>query len=44
MRKNKIVSVEDRILEGMCDECDQDPACCYEKDYCQYEEYEEGNE
>ena len=34
----KTLSVEDRILEGLCNDCDQDPVQCYERDYCIYEE------
>ena len=32
------MSVEDRILCGICEDCDRDPADCYNKDYCAYEE------
>ena len=30
-------SVEDLILDGTCEGCDQDPAECYNRDYCIYE-------
>ena len=36
------MSVEDMILEGYCEGCDQDPANCYNKDYCIYEESRNG--
>lgn len=29
-------SVEDLILSGVCEECDQDPAECLFKDFCVY--------
>ena len=32
------MSVEDRILKGCCEDCDQDPTQCWLKDYCLYEE------
>lgn len=33
-----MLSVEDRMLCGICEGCDQDPVQCYEKDFCVYEE------
>jgi hypothetical protein len=36
--KQMILSVEDKMLEGLCDGCDQDPIQCWEKDFCIYEE------
>lgn len=38
MSKEIPMSVEDRMLEGYCEDCDQDPAQCWLKDYCLYEE------
>lgn len=29
-------SVEDLILSGVCEECDQDPTECWLNDYCKY--------
>lgn len=29
--------VEDLIIEGICDNCDQDPTKCYNQGFCQYE-------
>lgn len=29
-------SVEDLMVYGVCDECDQDPATCHLNDYCAY--------
>ena len=37
-QRSTILSVEDRILNGTCEGCDQDPATCYERDYCIYDE------
>ena len=33
-------AVEDNIIEGRCDGCDQDPAKCYNQGYCEYEKEE----
>ena len=30
--------VEEKILEGLCEFCDRDPATCYNAGYCPYEE------
>ena len=38
LMKDVPMSVEDRILEGHCDGCDQDPTECLYRDYCIYEE------
>ena len=38
--RNVGMSVEDRILCGMCDECDQDMTKCYNQDYCEYDKEE----
>ena len=38
-------SVEDYILEGICEGCDQDPAKCYNLGYCFYDhENDEGED
>lgn len=44
MSKNVPMSVEDRILEGICDGCDQDPTQCWCKEYCIYEEETDNGE
>lgn len=31
-----LASVEDLMLSGICEECDQDPTNCYLKDFCAY--------
>lgn len=41
--KDMPMSVEDRILEGHCDGCDQDPTECLLRDYCIYEDEETEN-
>ena len=38
------MSVEDMILEGHCEGCDQDPVQCLYKDFCVYEEQEKQND
>lgn len=38
--RNVGMSVEDRILNGICDGCDQDMAKCYNQDYCEYDKEE----
>lgn len=43
MYKNTGMSVEDRIVNGICEGCDQDMASCYNKGYCEYDK-EECNE
>lgn len=40
MNKCTPMSVEDRLLEGYCEGCDQDPAACLNRDYCIYEDEE----
>ena len=39
-----MLSVEDRMIEGMCEGCDQDPVTCHLKDYCIYDEEEKVSE
>lgn len=34
-------SVEDYMLDGDCEGCDQDPTLCYELGYCIYDKQEE---
>ena len=29
--------VEDKMLDGTCEECDQDPTKCHLQGYCEYE-------
>lgn len=41
--KDVPMSVEDRILEGHCDGCDQDPTECLYRDYCIYDEEDSKN-
>ena len=31
------MNVEDYMLEGICEGCDQDPAMCYNLGYCFYD-------
>ena len=38
--RNVGMSVEDRILNGICDGCDQDMAKCYNQNYCEYDKEE----
>lgn len=33
-----MLTVEDCILLGYCEQCDLDPACCYNKGFCEYEQ------
>ena len=35
------MDVEDYMLEGICDGCDQDPAMCYNLGYCYYDHLQE---
>ena len=37
------MTVEDYMLEGICNGCDADPAHCYNLGYCQYDEQEDCN-
>ena len=38
--KNVGMSVETRILTGMCEGCDQDPIKCHSQGYCEYDKEE----
>lgn len=38
--KNTGLSVEDRIFDGICDDCDQDFTKCYHQGYCEYDKEE----
>lgn len=38
------MTVEDYMLEGICDGCDQDPAMCYNLGYCYYDHLNEEKE
>lgn len=40
MYKNCGMSVKERILEGICEDCDQDPSKCYLQGYCEYDKEE----
>lgn len=31
------MDVQDYMLEGICEDCDQDPAMCYNLGYCYYD-------
>jgi hypothetical protein len=42
-KKREPASVEDMILDGVCDECDQDPAQCFECGHCVYLDVQEAN-
>lgn len=33
---DELASVEDLMTSGVCEECDQDPAQCWLKDFCVY--------
>ena len=33
----KVMSVEDMIIEGMCEGCDQDPTQCHANNCCMYD-------
>lgn len=33
----KYEDVSDKILSGVCNDCDQDYAKCYSQGYCEYE-------
>ena len=38
------MDVEDYMLEGVCEDCDQDPAKCYNLGYCYYDKLNEERE
>lgn len=38
------MDIEDKILVGMCCDCDMDPAQCYLAGYCMYEDEETEDE
>ena len=31
-----VASVEDLLLSGVCEDCDQDPMSCWLKEFCAY--------
>ena len=39
--KPDLSSVEDLLLNGVCEDCDQDPMDCWLKDFCAYGHTEE---
>lgn len=38
--RNVGMPVEDRMYDGICDGCDQDPTMCYNQGYCEYDREE----